>query len=196
MEPVLKTKPSMREYLRKKAPFYFYNFFTALLITYLFLPNLVGKNYYQMFGHNQCISVSVDPTENSTYLSRLIVYKENTPDEVQLGQRAVFYDEIAGIIMPVDGTVIETSVGQDHLVVMSTDHMVNEISDTNYLGTYVRESHLLDRFMYFNFKFYWRILTDVNSIITVYVFYYVFFKKEPTPPVNKETQKAKVQHAR
>jgi len=196
MEPVLKTKPSMREYLRKKAPFYFYNFFTALLITYLFLPNLVGKNYYQMFGHNQCISVSVDPTENSTYLSRLIVYKENTPDEVQLGQRAVFYDEIAGIVMPVDGTVIETSAGQDHLVVMSTDHMVNEINDTNYLGTYVRESHLLDRFMYFNFKFYWRILSDVNSVITVYVFYYVFFKKEATPTVSKETKKTKALPAR
>lgn len=79
---------------------------------------------------------------------------------------------------------------------MSSDHMVNEISDTNYLGTYVRESHLLDRFMYFNFKFYWRILTDVNALITVYVFYYVFFKKDANLQVNKETEKKKVLKAK
>ncbi len=191
MDTLRKPKPSMREYLRKKAPFYFYNLFTALLITYLFLPTIVDKNYYQMFGHNQIISVSIDPTENSTYLSRLIVYKENLVDEVELGDRAVFYDEIAGILMPVDGTVTEISLGQDHFVVTSADHLTNQISDTNFLGTFVRESHMLDRYMYFNFKFHWRILTDINSIITVYVFYYVFFKKDAKPPLSEEPKKAK-----
>lgn len=171
----------MRDNLKKKGSYFFYNLFTALLIVYLFLPTVVGKNYYQMFGHNQIISVSIDPTETSTYVSRLIVYQESDVDDIQLNQRAVFYDEIAGLIMPCDGKVTETSVGQDHLVVMSSDGITNEISDTNFIGTYKRTSNAFDRYMYFNFKFHWRILTDVNIAITVYVFYYVFFKKEPLP---------------
>ncbi len=188
MELEQKHKPSVRENLRKKAPFIFDNLFTALLITYLFLPLTVGENYYQMFGHNQIISVNIDPADASTYLSRLIVYKENTVDDVQVGQRAVFYDQIAGVVLPVDGQVIENEPGKEYFVVESSDHLINDIEDDNYLGTYVRESHILDRFMYFNFRFHWRILTDINAGITVYVFYFVFFKKDVQPQPLPETK--------
>ncbi len=190
-----KAKLTSREILRKKTPFFFYNIITSLLIAYLFLPLTVGKNYYQMFGHNQIISVNIDPTASSTYLSRLIVYKENDLEDLQVGQRAVFYDNIAGVVLPVDGQVIENDLAKDFFIVESSDHLINQIEDTNFLGTYKRDSHVLDRFMYFNFRFHWRVLTDINAGITVYVFYYVFLKKdtlpEPIPASKTDLKKSK-----
>lgn|GEM_PF-2998527 len=152
--------------------------FSLLMLTYLFLPFITGKNFYQMAGYNQTISISVDAGESNLYTSRLLTYKETSPDTAQPGDRAVFISEINGETLTVDGTITEVFPDQHYFVVESSHGVSNNIYDDDYIGSYVRVSTFLDRFMYFNFNLPGRLLIGANITLLAYFIYYLSTRKK------------------
>lgn len=152
--------------------------YTIFLLSYLFLPLITGKNFYQMAGgYNQTISISVDAGDSSLYTSRLVTYKETSPDAAQPGDRAVFISEISGETLTVDGTITEVFPELHYFIVESSVGVSNTIYDADYIGSYVRVSTLLDRFMYLNFKFTGRLLLGANVTALAYFIYYYSTRK-------------------
>lgn len=151
--------------------------FTIFLLTYLFLPLIIGKNFYQMAGYNQAISINVDSGESSLYTSRLLTYKETSPDDVQPGDRVLFVSVISNETLTVDGTITSVFPAQNYFIVESSSGVANEIHDADFIGSYIRVSTILDRFMYLNFKFTGRLLLGANLTALVYFIFYFSTRK-------------------
>jgi len=152
--------------------------YAILLLTYLFLPLITGKNFYQMAGgYNQAVSISVDAGESSLYTSRLVTYKETSPDSVQPGDRAVFTSVISGETLTVDGTITNVFPSEHYFIVESSHGVSNNVYDDDFIGSYVRVSTIFDRFVYLNFKFPGRLLLGANLTALVYFVYYFSNRK-------------------
>jgi len=151
--------------------------YTIFLLAYLFLPLITGKNFYQMAGYNQAVSISVDSGDSTLYASRLLTYKETSPTAAQPGDRAVFLSNINGKTLTVDGTITSVFTEQHYFVVESTDGVSNNIYAADFIGSYVRVSTILDRFMYLNFKFTGRLLLGANFTVLAYFIFYISKKK-------------------
>ncbi|MCX5775757.1 MAG: hypothetical protein NTV44_05325 [Firmicutes bacterium] len=152
--------------------------YSLLLLTYLFLPFVTGKNFYQIYGYNQTISINIDAGESSLYTSRLLTYKENSPDAAKPGDRALFISEISGETLTVDGTITSVFPDQHYFVVESSHGVSNNIYDADYVGSYVRVSTFFDRIAYLNFKLPGRLLIGANITLLTYFIYYLNTRKK------------------
>lgn len=131
-----------------------------------------------MAGYNQTISISVDAGDSSLYASRLLTYKETSPDAAQPGDRALFISEINGETLTVDGTITSVFPDQHYFVVESSHGVSNNIYDADYIGSYVRVSTFFDRIVYLNFKLPGRLLVSANITLLAYFIYYMSTRKK------------------
>lgn len=137
--------------------------YALLPLLYCLEPIISGQNFYQDFGYDQVVSVNIDPSETVIYVSRLITYKqENDITKVEPGDRIVFDFELDGQKYKGDGNVTSVNYPLGYVNVTSAGAVTNIVHGDQFIGIFKRVSNVFDRFMFFNFTLFGRVLVAIN----------------------------------